>query len=381
MMEKKRLLLVADTYYPKVDGTLRFMEEFVKRAQNEFEITLLVPKFPDLGTERRSHLVENIVFIDHSKKLKVSGYPNMAFSLKNLRKIKNAVKEADIVFVQGPAFISYLSIYYGRKYHKKTVFYVHTIAWELFAKFFPPFLNKIFGGLIKVVSLFFYNRCTALLVPYHGLKTNLTGNVRVPIHVAQLGVDVNLFSPPGDKRLSKQNIGIDPDKVIIGYVGRVSKEKNVKVLLEAFLRLPQQDKLFLLIVGDGPREQVKKFNEVPHCRVTGFVDNVQDYTKAMDIFVMPSLTETTSLATLEAMSTGIPVIVSRVGYIKEYVVRNHNGIFFPRNNEEILAVKMESLLRDKTFQRYLGENARKTAVYSFSWEQSIQRITRLLKEA
>ena len=45
---------------------------------------------------------------------------------------------------------------------------------------------------------------------------------------------------------------------------------------------------------------------------------------------MPSLTETTSLATLEAMSCGLPVIASKVGFIKDYIAKGHNGIFFPK---------------------------------------------------
>ena len=127
-LEKPKLLLVADTYYPKVDGTLKFMEEFIKRSKNTFDISLLVPF---LGEKQG----DNVTYIDPSKRLVLSGYPLMRLSLKNLRKIKRAIKDADIVFIQGPALISYLSIYYSHKYKKKTVFYTHTIAWELFEKF------------------------------------------------------------------------------------------------------------------------------------------------------------------------------------------------------------------------------------------------------
>ena len=101
------------------------------------------------------------------------------------------------------------------------------------------------------------------------------------------------------------------------------------MLLEAFRKLEEQENILLLMVGDGTEKQVKEFKEIKNCKVTGFVPNVQDYLKAMDIFVMPSLTETTSLATLEAMACGLPVIATKVGYIKNYLVKNHNGIFSP----------------------------------------------------
>ncbi|MEK6900693.1 MAG: glycosyltransferase family 4 protein, partial [Nanoarchaeota archaeon] len=89
-------------------------------------------------------------------------------------------------------------------------------------------------------------------------------------------------------------------------------------------------------------------------------------------------TETTSLATLEAMSSGLPVITTRVGFIKSYVSKNHNGIFFPRNNSTMLSVKIAKLLKDKELRDRLGQNARKTVAYGFSWERSINRIRRIL---
>jgi len=131
---RPKLLLAADTYYPKVDGTLKFMEEFLKRTKNDFEISLLVPF---LG-ERRG---EKVTYLEPSGIFSVSGYPSLKLSFSNFHKIRTAIWQADIVFVQGPALISYLSIYYAHKFHKKTIFYTHTIAWELFEKFFPPLLN------------------------------------------------------------------------------------------------------------------------------------------------------------------------------------------------------------------------------------------------
>ena len=296
-------------------------------------------------------------------------------------KIKEILKKEkpDIVFVQGPALISYLSIYYAHKFHKKTIFYTHTIAWELFEKFFPPLLNTLFLNLIKKLSIAAYNRCNEIFVPYYDLKKALAkAGVRTELTVARLGVDIEVFSPSKDKRLSKERLGINHGKMVIGYVGRVSKEKNTHLLLQAFRRLPHQENLHLLIVGDGPESQTREFKETANCTVTGFVGNVQDYLKAMDIFVMPSLTETTSLATLEAMASGLAVVVTKVGFIQNYVVKGYNGLFFPRNSSALLAIKMEQLIKERGLREQLGQNARKTIAYSFSWERSINKIKRLL---
>ncbi|MBU0470876.1 MAG: glycosyltransferase [Nanoarchaeota archaeon] len=372
MEQKPKLLVVADTYYPKVDGTLIFMEEFIKRVKDDFEISLLVPNY---GV-KKGH---NVTYIDPSKTFEVSGYYNIKFSLKNFNKIKSAIKNADLVFIQGPALISYLSIYYSHKYDKKTIFYTHTISWELFEKFFPKFLQKIFYRLIKKVSIFLYNKCDEILVPYQELKVNLQSEgVKTDVDVARLGIDIERFSPPKDKEESKKKLNIDPKHQVIGYVGRISKEKNTHILLEAFNKLEKRKNLFLLMVGDGPKNQVDEFKKTNNCKVTGFVRNVDEYLKAMDVFVMPSLTETTSLATLEAMSSGVSVVVTKIGFMKTYIVKNHNGVFSARNSSTMLSIKIGKLLQNKQLREKLGINARKTVAYSFSWERSINRIKRLL---
>lgn len=371
-MNKPKLLLVADTYYPKVDGTLKFMEEFLKRAQDNFDISLLVP---DYGT----HKGKKVTYIKPSRIWKVSGYANLSLRPGNFTKIKAAIKEADIIFIQGPGMISYLSIHYARQMGKNIFFYTHTLSWELFEKFFPLVFKKFFSYLIRKWSISMYNRCDEILVPYHELKEQLQEyGTRTKITTARLGVDIDVFSPSTDKRMSKQKMHLPPEKKIVGYVGRISKEKNTHLLLEAFQKIEDQENVMLLLVGDGPDKQTKYFKEIKNCKVTGFVHNVQDYLKAIDIFVMPSLTETTSLATLEAMSTGIPVIATRVGFIKSYIIKNHNGLFFPRNSPGMLSVKISKLLKDRELRERLGQNARKTVAYGFSWERSINRIKRIL---
>lgn len=372
MNYKPKLLIVADTYYPKVDGTLKFIEEFLKRSQDCFEISLLVPYY---GLKKG----KNVTYLDVSRIWKISGYSNLKITFKNFRKLNKAIRETDIVFIQGPAIISYLSIYYAGRYGKKTIFYIHTLSWELFEKFFPTILKKPFYGLIKKMSIALYNRCNKILVPYNELRENLQKEgITTEINTARLGVDIEIFTPPPDKKLSKGKLHINPEKKVIGYVGRISKEKNTSLLLEAFKKLEEQENLLLLVVGDGTKKQIKEFNETKNCKVTGFVPNVQDYLKAMDVFVMPSLTETTSLATLEAMACGLPVIATKVGFIKSYLVKNYNGLFFPRNSCPILSLKISQLLKNKKLREELGQNARKTVTYGFSWDRSINKIKRLL---
>lgn len=375
-MEKKiKVLIVADTYHPKVDGTLKFMDEFIKRSSREFEISLLVPNYNNYQDSK------NKSFLDVSKMVSLSNYAPIKLSFKNIRKIKNKIKEHELIFVQGPALTSFLAIYYGRKYNKKVVTYVHVILWELYEKFFPQYMKKFSFSIFREITIKFYNYCDLVLVPYHDLRKQLKErDVSSQIKIARLGVDINKFKVIKKKELVRKKLHLPKKKIIIGYVGRVSVEKNVHTLMEAFKKLPNQEKLRLLIVGDGDKELISELKEIKNCHVTGFVDNVNEYLHSMDIFVMPSLTETTSLATLEAMSTGLPVIATKVGFMKNYIVKDYNGEFFPKENPNYLTVKLQKLLDNPELMEKLGTNARKTMAYSFSWERSINRIKRILKE-
>lgn len=375
--EKTKLLLVTDTYRPKVDGTIKFIEEFTKRAKKEFDLTLIVPKF---GQGDKSKDGETILLETSKRIIPLPTYPLIKPSLVNLRKIKKAIKNTNIVFVQGPALASLLSIYYAWKFEKKSVFYIHVLPWELFDKSTQTILGKLLSYFVEKASIFIYNRCTCLFVPYRELQEQLSSlGVNKPMKVAKLGVDINLFVPIKDKQTKKKKMGLDPDKFVIGYVGRVSKEKNIPILKEAFQKLIEIPNKQLLIVGDGSKEQTEELKNIKDIKLTGFVDDVENYMKAMDVFVLPSLTETTSLVTLEAMSCGLPVIVSKIGFMKRYVLKDHNGVFFPKNSSSVLALKILKLAKNEKLRHKLGQNARKTVAYSFSWERSINRIKRLLQ--
>ena len=94
----------------------------------------------------------------------------------------------------------------------------------------------------------------------------------------------------------------------------------------------------------------------------------------MDIYVLPSLTETSSISTMEAMSCGLAVVSTKVGYVQKYIKEKVNGMFFPMQNYFVLSMKLEWLLENKKLREMLGKNARKTAVEKFSWERTVERI-------
>lgn len=374
---KPKLLLIADTYAPKIDGTYMFMKEYMKRSSSQFDISLLVPNYGNFSDN------ESYSFLDLSKYIGIPGldYKGIALSYSNMKTIIRRIKEADILFIQGPAILSFLTTVLGRFYKKKVVSYLHVLVWEWYEKFLPLRYSNLFERVARRIAMWLYNFNDIVCIPYDSIRLELIrSGLRCRAEVSSLGVDIKRFCPPTDKKARKTELGIAEHSQVIGYCGRVSKEKNVMTLLDGFLKLKNQEDVVLLIVGDGDPDLMHELRSQENCICTGFVTNPEKYLQAMDIFVMPSLTETTSLATLEAMATGLAVVSTKVGFIAEYLERGVNGEFFPKENPRMLSIKLEKLLREPLYAGMLGHNARRKVAYSFSWDRSINKINRILKK-
>jgi alpha-1,6-mannosyltransferase len=107
-----------------------------------------------------------------------------------------------------------------------------------------------------------YKRCDLLILPYRSLVQDLEAlGIRVKKTVIPLGVDTKGFTPTTNKAEQKQKLAIDPATTVIGYVGRVSREKNVSVLIDAFKRLQPDYNITLLIVGGSNETEMDAIRE------------------------------------------------------------------------------------------------------------------------
>jgi glycosyltransferase involved in cell wall biosynthesis len=274
-------------------------------------------------------------------------------------------------------------MYYASKLDKPIVSYIHSLEWDLVAKSMSqtnPF-KKMARGLVKSTARFLYNKCDLLMVPSIEVAEILTWQqIRSKKVVVHLGTDTKHFTPPESREKAKIRLGIDPKSKVIGFCGRLAREKSLITLHRAFLRLQKKRRdVTLLIVGDGIREVRQLFENKPQMIFAGAQDDVVPYLQAMDIYVLPSLTETSSLSTMEAMACGCAVVSTPVGYVKDYIVEGYNGMFFPQTEAYLLSRKLEKLVEEPELIRKLGDNARKTIVAEYSWEKTNEEICKAIE--
>lgn len=184
------------------------------------------------------------------------------------------------------------------------------------------------------------------------------------VRVVANGVDIAAIDAarPGDE--VRLELGLPEGAPVIGLVGRLDHwGKGHKELFEAMAGLRERHPAHALIVGGGRRmDEVRQSAEslglAGAVHFLGPRQDVPDLLNAMDIFVLPSHSEGVSLALLEAMAAGLPVVASAVGGLPEVVQDGDNGLLIPPRDAGALAGALERLLTDPALARRLGANAR-----------------------
>jgi len=230
-------------------------------------------------------------------------------------------------------------------------------------------LNRSFFGKARIAVI---SRCADLFISISGditreMKRNNIDGARI----AEIpnGVDSEEFAPAPkeEKPRMKIQLGLREGFYFI-YCGRMEEIKGVSFLLEAW-RLLSKDlpDCRLLLCGSGSKEKelrnlARDLGIGSSADFLGGRQNIADYLKVSDVFVLPSLHEGSSNALLEAMSCALPVIATAVGGTPGIISDGNNGIATPARDVVILAQKMSLLYFDEALRLRLGEAARETVL-------------------
>jgi glycosyltransferase involved in cell wall biosynthesis len=152
------------------------------------------------------------------------------------------------------------------------------------------------------------------------------------------------------------------DKYLIGNIGALDGHKGQSFLLEAARNLEKtHPQMHFIFVGSGQDEEKLKAQAKGLQNITfeGFVNNVNDYINAFDLFVFPSQNEGLGSILLDVMGLNIPIIASNVGGIPDIVQNQKNGLLIEPQNAKEIEEKIIMLYKDKKFAKQLAENAKK----------------------
>ena len=216
------------------------------------------------------------------------------------------------------------------------------------------------------------------------------------VHVVHNGIDTDLFAPRPDVGVLRRH-GLDPDRPIVIYVGRITRQKGLPHLLAAAVRLKADAQLVLCASApDTPEIAAEVESAVTSLRAmrTGVVwirealprADLVALLSSSTVFVCPSVYEPLGIVNLEAMACGVPVVASAVGGIPEVVVDGETGLlvdYDPQATQafdEGLAAAIDRVLSDAGEAKEMGRRGRERAMRDFGWGPIARRTVDLYEQ-
>lgn len=209
------------------------------------------------------------------------------------------------------------------------------------------------------------------------------------IKVIYNGIDTEQYKPTDSKKEKdsiRANLGLQLNKIIIVYHGRLDKNKDIQTLLYAIKQIIgefDKNPLFL-IIGQGPYKQkllniVNKNNIQHYVHFIGFKNNINEYLKAADIYCFPSTFEGLPLALLEAMACGLICIASDINGNRAIIDDKQNGFLFETSDVNQLGNILSHTMNSYSDNYYnkIKFNARKTILNSYSLNKMISEYMSL----
>ena len=205
------------------------------------------------------------------------------------------------------------------------------------------------------------------------------------------GVDTARFHPASrDERASlRARLGL-PEGLLAVYSGRLLRGKGLEALLDALGAPSVSARVRLILVGSGEGQALDATDDLKR-RVaerglegrvvfTGRSDRVEDYLRACDLFVFPSLFEALGIALVEAAACGLPAIASRTGGIVDVVEDGRSGVLVPPGDAGALAGALASLAADESGRARMGAAARALALARFDERDVLEGYRALFRE-
>jgi glycosyltransferase involved in cell wall biosynthesis len=240
--------------------------------------------------------------------------------------------------------------------------------------------------LINWILSFLNDRIVAVS---QAVKESVVAYDRIPprkIQVIYNGIDLSSFK--GDFKDSdlRQKFGVKPEDFLIGVVARLEEQKGHIYLFRALRRLmPDFPQIKVLVVGDGTlrpvlEAQVMEMGLSEQVLFAGTRKDILEILATLDLFILPSLWEGFSIALLEAMAMGRPVIATSVGGASEAIRSGHDGLLVPPGEESSLVTAVREALLDPRRYEEMGRRGKETVGRQFTVAQHLTRLQDLYLE-
>lgn len=379
-----RLCVLSESYLPQSGGTpsqIRAMAAGLKRAGIDcFVVTRRIsPKIPAEETIEEIP-VHRIGPIGTGPGKKWGMLFTSFFALIRFR------KAYDILYVPGFRVIGLSAVFAAGLLGKRTVFRAVSLG-EMSGAFFDAGLSGKSRPVRFAFSVFSRFRSCILRKAdrYVSISTPIAEELVAggvdPERIISIpnGIDAKVFRPPDrpEKRALRASWGFGEKDFVVIYTGRLVRYKGLLTLVESWGNVVRDiPDALLVLVGEGSNDthncamelknRVAEQGLEARVRFTGNVANVADPLRAADCFVFPTEDEAFGISLIEAMACALPVVSTRIGGIKDFLVDRENGWVVPTGDGDAIARALRALHADPDLRRKIGRAARERVVARFS---------------
>ncbi len=352
-----RIGIVSDTYLPQVNGVTTVVRRIVTllRAQGH-EVAVVAPRYPDFVTpaaERELRIAS----------LPCPVYPEIRLSLPSFQRIAEFLDELqpELLHVHTEGTLGAAGRRYALERQLPLVTSFHTN--------FPQYSHDYGVGFLAPAVWRWLERFHApaalTLTPGEGVRDELVRRGITQAVVWGRGVDTQLFHPGRRDSGWRRWLAGGDDTAIVLHVGRLAREKNLDILIEAWHLAYSMlgSRATFVVAGEGPLARPITA-ELPFVRTLGFLprQHLATLYASADVCVFPSRTETCGLVALEAMSSGAGVIAADAGGFRESIRHGVTGLLVPPDDVPTYVDAISELALDAAGRFMLGAAAREHAL-------------------
>jgi phosphatidylinositol alpha 1,6-mannosyltransferase len=352
-----RIALFSEVYWPMVSGVgvtlLRLTDALEARGHAVRVYSATYPPPPGQADRPEVHRSPSVPFFL---------YPDVQWAFPRQRDIVDDLEafRPDIVHVATEFSLGIAGVKAARQLDLPIIASAHTDYDQYAARYGVTWALRAGWHYLR----WFYGQAQRVLCPSRIYEEALHRHGVLHTGLWSRGVDPLVFAPRFRSQAYRAAIGAGPGDLVVTYIGRIAREKNLGLLLEAWESLaPERGGAQLVLVGRGPLEDDIRRRDLPGVHVTGLLQGEALSTAyaSADVFAFPSPTETFGNSLLEAMGSGLPPIVAAGGGVLEFAEHGRNAWLVEPDSASAIADALRRLFADPTLRHRLAAGALATA--------------------
>ncbi len=371
-----RIALFSEVYWPMVSGvgvTLLRLTRALETRGHQVRVYSATYSLPKGQSDRPE--------VHRSPSIPLFLYPDVQWAFPRVRDVIDDVARfrPEVVHVATEFSLGLAGLKTARQLRLPVIASAHTDYDKYAARYGVDWALRFGWHYLR----WFYGQAHRVLCPSRIYEQHLHARGVTHTGVWSRGVDPAHFHPRFRSEAYRRSLGVGPNDLLVTYIGRIAREKNLTQLLAAWDALAaERGAARLALVGRGPLEEEIRRREIPGVHVLGLMhdrDLSEAYASA-DIFVFPSATETFGNSLLEAMGSGLPCLAAAAGGVLEFAQHGGNAWLVAANSAQAVAQGLRRLIHDSALRRSLSEGGLQTA-RERDWGEVYDRLLEDYQEA